>query len=139
MICISYFLIASTSVGMFHYKTLIQVFFYYITAYIHIHAGIKSDVFSRHTPQQDNHCLNIIVKKQSFVLHFYVNMICCLLCLASFNKQKFLEHFCEQVCYCFGSVTEQHPTLCNHGLQRVRLLCPPPSARACSNSCPMSR
>ena len=110
-----------------------------MTAYIQIHAGIKSDVFSRHTPQQDNHCRNIIVKKQSFVLHFYANVLCCLLCLASFNKQKFLEHFCEQVCYCFCSVTEQHPTLCNHGLQHIRLLCPPPSARACSNSCPVSR
>ena len=39
----------------------------------------------------------------------------------------------------FSSVAQLCPTLRPHGLQHARLLCPSPSAGACSNSCPLSR
>ena len=40
------------------------------------------------------------------------------------------------VCCC--SVAKSCPTLESHGLQHVRLLCPPLSPGICSNSCPFS-
>ena len=39
----------------------------------------------------------------------------------------------------FSSVTQLCLTLRPHGLQHTRLLCPSPTLRACSNSCPSSR
>ena len=39
---------------------------------------------------------------------------------------------------CCSSTTQLCPTLQSHGLQHVRIPCPSPSPRACSNSCPLS-
>ena len=39
----------------------------------------------------------------------------------------------------FSSVTQLCLTLRPHGLQHTRLLCPSPTLRACSNSCPSGR
>ena len=39
----------------------------------------------------------------------------------------------------FSSVAQSCLTLQPHGLQHTRLPCPSPTARACSNSCPLSR
>ena len=39
----------------------------------------------------------------------------------------------------FSSLTQSCPTLQSHGLQHVRLPCPSPTPRACSNSCALSR
>ena len=41
-----------------------------------------------------------------------------------------------QLCCC--SVAQLCPTLWLHGPQHTRLLCPSPTPRACSNSCPLS-
>ena len=38
----------------------------------------------------------------------------------------------------FSSATQSYLTLWTHGLQHARIPCPPPSPRACSNSCPSS-
>ena len=40
---------------------------------------------------------------------------------------------------CYFSVAQTCLTLWPHGLQHVRLLCPSPSSRACSNSGPLSQ
>ena len=40
--------------------------------------------------------------------------------------------------YCCCLVTKSCPTLRLHGLQHIRLLCPPLSPGLCSNSCPLS-
>ena len=42
-------------------------------------------------------------------------------------------------CCCCCSVIQSRPTLQPHGLQHIRLPCPSPSPRACSNSCLLSR
>ena len=43
-------------------------------------------------------------------------------------------------CICqFSSVSQSCPTLWPHGLPHARLLCPLPTSRAHSNSCPLSR
>ena len=39
----------------------------------------------------------------------------------------------------FSSVTQPFPTLRPRGLQHARPLCPSPTPRVCSNSCPLSR
>ena len=39
----------------------------------------------------------------------------------------------------FSSVTQSCLTLRPHGLQHTRLLCPSPTLRACSDSCPLSQ
>ena len=39
---------------------------------------------------------------------------------------------------CCCPISKSCLTLWPHGLQHARLLCPPPSPRACSNSCPLS-
>ena len=44
-------------------------------------------------------------------------------------------HTCNQ----FSLVTQSCLTLQPHGLQHIRLPCPSPALRACSNSCPLSR
>ena len=41
-------------------------------------------------------------------------------------------------CCCCCSVIQSRPTLQPHGLQHIRLPCPSPSPRACSNSCLLS-
>ena len=41
--------------------------------------------------------------------------------------------------YQFSSVTQLCPTLRPNGLQHTRLLCPSPTLRTCSNSCPSSQ
>jgi len=41
--------------------------------------------------------------------------------------------------YSVSLVTQSCPTLRSHGLQHARLPCPPPTPRACSNSCPSSQ
>ena len=50
-----------------------------------------------------------------------------------FNTLETLFILCHQF---------NHPVMCNslrlHGLQHVRLLCPSPTLRACSDSCPSS-
>ena len=38
-----------------------------------------------------------------------------------------------------SSVTQSCPTLWSHGLQHIRLPCPSPTPRSCSNPCPLSR
>ena len=43
------------------------------------------------------------------------------------------------ICCCCCSVTQSCLTLWPHGLQHNRLLCPSPSPRLCSNSCPLSQ
>ena len=45
---------------------------------------------------------------------------------------------CIPCCWCC-SVTKLYLTLWPRGLQHARLLCPLPSPRVCSNSCPLSR
>ena len=39
----------------------------------------------------------------------------------------------------FNSITQSCLTLCPHRLQRARLPCPPPTPRACSDSCLLSQ
>ena len=38
----------------------------------------------------------------------------------------------------FSSVAQSCLTLCDHGLQHIRLSCPSPTPGLCSNSCPLS-
>ena len=54
-------------------------------------------------------------------------------------KSRFMLYVHQAVSVQFNSVTQSCPTLQPHGLQHARLLCPSPTPRACSNSCPSSR
>ena len=52
---------------------------------------------------------------------------------------KVCASFLGLLCCCC-SVAKSCPALCDpHGLQQARLLCPSPSLRVCSNSCPLSQ
>ena len=48
-----------------------------------------------------------------------------------------MQNYIRLQVYCC-SVTQLGPTLWPHGLQHTRLLCPSPSPRVCSDSCPLS-
>ena len=48
------------------------------------------------------------------------------------------EKYIKTLASKFSSVTQSCLTLWPHGLQHIRLPCPSPTPRACSNSCPSS-
>ena len=54
------------------------------------------------------------------------------------NNFQFFQLFWFCCCCCCCSAAQSCPTLQPPGLQHTRLLCPSPSPRVCSNSCPLS-
>ena len=59
-------------------------------------------------------------------------------------KSVLCPHFDWQsnkaILFSYCSAAQSHLTLCNpHGLQYARVLCPSPSLRVCSNTCPLSQ